>query len=393
MKKQHEPVFDVIRAVSIAGIVLFHYSYTFYEFNILKRGPEFLLFSNGDYGEVFVAVFFMLSGSVLLYNYPSLRDKDHPSACGTLANVGSFYLKRWLSIFPMFYICWLVMYVLSSIHYGDWFWGGPKRNFLLSILGMDGYFLHWGHNYYCIGEWFIGGIVFMYLLYPLLLFVWNHAKIPGTLLIAFLFLFNLRRLYFSDLSSDSIPVRMIRYYNSRVTINDNRCIWTCLAAFYAGFILLTYILPFVNNLRGIRRAAFLFGVIAAIIPVMFFRLPLSKQEAGILLAFLVCILLMLLTPALTKFKPVHSLTGLISKYSYGIFLVHHVILYFIMKRIRGFVFTGFTSVLFFIPLFAFIMLISVVLTEMTGFITKKAVRSGKGSSGLSQTDRSGKIKQ
>lgn len=38
---------------------------------------------------------------------------------------------------------------------------------LLSLLGMDGYFQYRGPNYYLIGEWFFGAIVFLYILYPL----------------------------------------------------------------------------------------------------------------------------------------------------------------------------------------------------------------------------------
>ena len=101
-----------------------------------------------------------------------------------------FFKKRWLSIFPMFYIAWTVMYIINSLRVGSWFWGGPRRNFLLSAIGMDGYFLHLGMNYYNLGEWFLGGIILLYLLYPLLLFLWNKAKIPSTVLITFIFLFN-----------------------------------------------------------------------------------------------------------------------------------------------------------------------------------------------------------
>ena len=184
MIKKREPNFDVIRAVSTVAIVLFHYSYTFYEFNISASGPEFLVFSNGDYGEVFVAVFFMLSGGVLLFNYPVLYDSDKRS---TLKNVADYYVNRWLAIFPMFYLGWFVMYILQSVHYGTWLWGGSAKNFILSFIGMDGYFLHWGSNYYSIGEWFIGGIIFMYLLYPELLFLWNHARAIVTLFISLTF--------------------------------------------------------------------------------------------------------------------------------------------------------------------------------------------------------------
>ena len=159
MKKHGEPSFNVIRAISAVAIVLFHYSYCFYEYAIQKSGPEFLSFINGDYGAVFVSDFFVLSGAALLYNHPHF---------GSIKEILTFYKKRWLSLFPMFYIAWTIMYIINSLRVGNWFWGGPRRNFLLSFIGMDGYFMHLGKNYYNLGEWFLGGIIFLYLLYLLL---------------------------------------------------------------------------------------------------------------------------------------------------------------------------------------------------------------------------------
>lgn len=368
MNKHFEPSFNVIRAVSAVAIVLFHYSYTFYEYGIKMHGPEFLMFKNGDYGGIFVAVFFMLSGAAILHNHPHLSDNDDPGFSGTLKNILRFYGKRWLSLFPMFYIAWTVMYIINSNRVGSWFWGGPRKNFILSFLGMDGYFLHLGMNYYNLGEWFLGGIIFMYLLYPFLLFLWNRARIPGTLLIVFFFLFNLRRHYFSSAPDTNIFIVLIKYYNSHITISDNMCIWTCVLDFWLGFILLTYALPTIKKMDLRMRVISVILIISILLVFINVDLPLFKLETCTIMAVLTYILLSVITPFITARPSFNALLNMISKYSYGIFLVHHVILYGIMYLVKGFTFSQISSIIFFIPLYALIFFAGLLLTKVSGYI-------------------------
>ena len=58
--------------------------------------PEY---ANGSFGSLFVGVFFLISGGVLYYNYPEVK------------NLSTFYYKRWKSIFPMFYITFLFFFI------------------------------------------------------------------------------------------------------------------------------------------------------------------------------------------------------------------------------------------------------------------------------------------
>ena len=50
---------------------------------------------------------------------------------------------------------------------GSLFYHGKPLTMLLTVFGMDGYFRYRGLNYYLVGEWFLGAIVFLYALYPL----------------------------------------------------------------------------------------------------------------------------------------------------------------------------------------------------------------------------------
>ena len=208
----------------------------------------------------------------------------------------------------------------------------------------------------------------MYLLYPLLLLLWNKARIPGTVLILFLFLFNLRRHYFSSAPDTNIFIVLIKYYNSHIVISDNMCIWSCIMDFWLGFILLTYILPLLKKTSKKTSIAIAIGIVAVLLLFINIRLPLYKLEVCTIMAVLIYILLTLLSPALQAVPTVNTLINLISKYSYGIFLLHHVILYGVMYLVKGFVFTRFTSIIFFIPLFTLIFFGGSLLTRASGAI-------------------------
>ncbi len=366
MKKQFEPSFNIIRAVSAFMIVFIHYSYCFAEYGIKNEGPGFLRFKNSDIGGVFVTMFFMLSGAALLYNHP-----DFPNGKSVLR----FYKKRWLTIFPMFYIAWGIMYVINSLRFGGWFWGGPRKNFLLTFIGMDGYFLHLGMNYYCLGEWFLGAIIILYLLYPLLVFIWNKAKIPGTLLVAIIFLFNLRRHYFSSAPDTNIFIVLIKFYNSHITISDNMCVWTCLADFWCGFLLVTYLLPAIKKLKETKKDLIALLINTVVLSLFFLiEMPMTKQEVSLVMAFLYYLEFTLLTPYITPVTALNSLMNLISKYSYGIFLVHHVMIYAIMTLLKDHIFTRATSLIMFIPLYAVIIMTGILLTKLTDLIMKPLTR-------------------
>lgn len=117
----------------------------------------FLSYPNGGVLPVTVNIFLMISGAMLYYNNPRIR------------SLPTFYYKRWKSIFPMFYLTWLFFYIINVIRAKTFLYSGGLSSFVFTLLGLDGYFLYKYSTYYIIGEWFLGGIVLLYLLYPLLL--------------------------------------------------------------------------------------------------------------------------------------------------------------------------------------------------------------------------------
>lgn len=331
-RKTKEESFDFIRAVSTIGIVLFHNSYNYIEYGIGGNHISFLKFGNGDWGGLFVAVFFMLSGAVLWYNY------------GERLKTGEFYVKRWLSIFPMFYVAWAVQYYRNVQKFGTWLWGGPKSQFLWTLLGMDGYFMHWGLNYYCLGEWFLGAIILLYVCFPLLrlLFKNRTSRIITTVIITVCYTVNL--------------------YKDLFLISDGKNFFTCLMDFWIGMIVVTYKEKLKNRWAALG-AAFL-AVFFMIAPI-----PIREVMCSTVVGTGAFIVLMNLAPFVQRFLIPGKIVKAISKYSFGIFLVHHVILYAFMEKYAGGEIGFLKSIALFLIMLVVIIIVGALLTEVVGFFT------------------------
>ena len=157
MKKERIESLDFIRGVSALLIVLYHTLYIFQSNPILNCFPVKAIINNGDWSVTVVSVFFMLSGASLYYNYPEIKK----------GGLKTFYFKRWKSVFPAFLLVWACNYVLSVVGQKNFFYAAEPKYLLLSFIGMDGYLHHLHNNYYYAGEWFLGAIIVLYVLYPI----------------------------------------------------------------------------------------------------------------------------------------------------------------------------------------------------------------------------------
>ncbi|MBQ9607137.1 MAG: acyltransferase [Lachnospiraceae bacterium] len=347
--------FDLIRAVSTVWIVLFHYSYSFVQYAVGGEHIYVMMHANGTWGALFVSLFFMLSGASLYYNWGG-RLSSFKGTGGVL----EFYKKRWLAIFPMFYIAWFVCYIMYVISFNWlWGWGGPYYKLLLTFFGVDGYFMYRGMDYYTVGEWFLGAIIMLYVLYPLL--QWCMKKIPviATIVITVLFGLNVARRL--------IPAFAV--YNAWIQISDNINIITCLMSFWTGMLLI----------KADRKLADKVFVIPAVIIgllIMLLPLPVSTLILTPILAVCFYIVLMSISVSLDKHRRKWNLkiydktVGFFSKYSFAIFLVHHVTVQKMMSIFTGREFTYPLSILYFLLCLAVISCLAVLLTKITDFVVK-----------------------
>ncbi|MBO6133460.1 MAG: acyltransferase [Lachnospiraceae bacterium] len=351
-KKKPIPYLNIMRAASAIMVVLFHYCYTFVEYQIPGTTIGLLASPFGNWGAPFVYVFFMVSGASLYYNH------DHLSG---LKDVLIFWKKRFLSLFPMFYVAWAIMYVINSNKFGSWYWGGPRKKFLYTLFAMDGYLMHHGQNYYCLGEWFLGAIVILYALYPILVFSFNHFRFLSGILVTALYVLNINRHQFSSLPDTNIFIVLIKYYNSHIMISDNMCLWTCLFSFYMGLFFIEYREKLITKPFA---ALSLLGLIAF----GTFQIPVSPVAANGICGIFFYVLIASFSNQILSVKPLKIAIDVLSKYSYGIFLVHHVILYEIMQYMRGIVFNPPLQIALFIAIYLVILL--------AGFLLQTIVNSG-----------------
>lgn len=189
------------RSCCCVGIIIFHY---FGQSNG-KFKFFYLTAANSSWGYMFVTSFFSMSGTVLYYNYPKIN------------SFKIFYFKRWKAIFPSYYTCYFYFFLKNVFSKHKVFYNGHWSRLILSLFGMDGYLGYRFKNYYLIGEWFLGAIIFLYFLYPILSWLMNK----NILLINFICCFG----YF------------LMFQTEYFIISKTKNIITCINSFYFGMLI------------------------------------------------------------------------------------------------------------------------------------------------------------
>lgn len=273
---------DFVRICCAIGIICFHYSsHSACERKILYT------FANGGWGNVLVSVFFALSGGMLFYNY------------GEIKSLKIYLYKRWKSIFPPFYVAFAYFYIRQVCDSGTYFYGGSAKKILLSLIGMDGYFAYKSPNYYLIGEWFLGAIIMMYIVYPFLLWCIKHIEIQFACIM-------------------SVLLVWVVYYNC-FEIHPARNLITCIFSFYIGMVIFKHI-KYINNKWVIISSVFTF--------LIFFFVPINIDNIILerIFSFAIIILLYNLGRKISCKIIFKNIIKEISKISYSIFLLQHMII-------------------------------------------------------------------
>lgn len=280
---------DFARCICIIIIIVFHYSETTQnKFRILH------VTANGSFGQLTVAVFFAISGMALHLKYPSFT---------TWQSLRTFWYKRWRAIFPMFYISFLTFFLLKAAASRKLFYEGNPLTLILTLLGMDGYFKYLINNYSIVGEWFLGAIILLYILYPLICFIMKKSRsfIPVFLIAGYLLVLKTDIFY----------------------IYPTHNLIVCMAPFYAGIVTMKhYDAIYKNRFTGII-SLILFAVL------LFVRIPGYFGESSFILNQIHGLsLLIVLVQTGEHFSKagISRAVILISRLSYPIFLLHHPII-------------------------------------------------------------------
>lgn len=152
MKKPRIPAITFVKGISAMGVVCSHF---FTQMTNMDTS-RIMLFENGYWGGAWVQCFLIASGFLLHYHY-----SDH-------LELKTYAVRRWRSIFPMFYIAYLFFMYGKVCDARTVFYYYYPWAYILTLLGMDGYLMGRLPSYYIVGEWFLGVIIILYILYPLL---------------------------------------------------------------------------------------------------------------------------------------------------------------------------------------------------------------------------------
>ena len=281
-----------IRALSCLGIVIYHY---FEHAN--GNYKSYFRTANSNIGLMFVTLFFNISGTVLFYNYPKVN------------SIKKFYYKRWKSILISYYICNFLFYISISLIKHKLIYKGPLNKLLFNLIGLDGY-LRYSYNYDVfnlagIGEWFLGAIIIIYTLYPLIVIMMNI----NIFLLNYIIFINYYIMY-----KTNIYARVLYEHN----------IFTCLNSFYFGMIVIKFKNFFINN-KLIFILSFLLVIFLFLFEISKTFFFISQIHGFALYIFLLPIGEYIMSKKYSKVF--HSISGL----SYSIFLYHHSIIRDILK--------------------------------------------------------------
>ena len=291
MKRPRLFYLDLIRTVALICILIIHFNASVTGYFTL---PHKLFTSTlpfgiylGDFGST---LFFIVSGASLCYTAP---EHFEPAA---------FYKKRVRAVYPMFWLAWVICFSIRFVTRPGYYAGARTITLVLTVLGLDNFAVAagWvGQDFACVGEWFLGSILFLYLLFPVLLR--GCRKHPW--------------LTFAATCLVGVAVHLTGW--------DARLVAIHLPEFSLGMLLV----------RIPRSRQMLLGAAAAVLLAV--QQVMGGWDTKIVCALFgtVVFVVLILVANLVVFSPVQRACALLGKYSDAVFLVHHVI---IMRMVEGF---------------------------------------------------------
>lgn len=295
MKKERIFYLDFVRAIATIAILLTHYNALYVymaDESVMNKVVLTSRVANLYIGDFGVSLFLIISGASLMYVYQDRLE------------LGNFYKKRFWNIYPMFWIAFFAAFMHSF-----WKWKGlnsstPKINILLSVIGMDGYLSTVVPTFYKVGEWFLGFIIIMYVVFPLLRIC--VLKFPKITVICTMIVYIISHLFYS------------------LPLTESTFLLTRLPEIIFGMLFVVY-------MKKVKTSWFIVSLLVIAANTILqpaWSSNIQTTYVGIA-SFLV---LTWLATYVGKISVVQSICKTVSKYSYAIFLVHHYIIYEICEK-------------------------------------------------------------
>lgn len=342
VKKERILYLDLVRILSFVMVTMYHFSVAAKMYGINAKLDAYQSVSH-IMAPLALSAFFMVSGAALIFQYSEK------------CSLKEFYKKRFLGIFPLFWLAYLFAF-LDYFYYAGAMPEAPKVNFLLTVIGMDGYLNDYLPTFYLLGEWFLGMIVMLYLLFPLYRRIMLKCKyiLPAIFLAGSVWL----------LLANPFPM----------VIEKNLIV--CSFYFVLGMM--------IEQIRlGADKKAFAVGrrIAAAVGLVLFILLLVAEAKAlpvnsycKIFIRTVSCYMILMEAAEWIKGKRIRKLIDIIGRHSYAFFLIHHVFLHRYLARWSGAVLSGSNTLVLFASSMAYIYLLAVALDRVYSYLRKAAER-------------------
>lgn len=158
MRKERLYYLDLIKLIALVSVFTIHFTKALessgisFSFRIL---PDYVF---GLYlGAFGVTLFFIASGASMMYVYGD-----------TEIALGDYYRKRFLGIYPMFWLAWVVFFAAKYVINPEAIQAIPRGTILFTLIGADGQVGVYTSTYYLLGEWFLLPLIVLYVLFPFL---------------------------------------------------------------------------------------------------------------------------------------------------------------------------------------------------------------------------------
>lgn len=325
--KERVRYFDAIKFLAVICVFVSHFSRTLeyyqisYSFKILPDN----IFSVYT-GTVGCALFFIVSGAALMYVY---QEK---------LNLKNYFLKRFKGIYPMLWIAFIIFFALRFYIEKGYDKSIPIWRIVFSFTGFDGLVAFFCSTFYTVGEWFLGVLIIMYIIFPILRKLVNEFPY-ATLIVSTLI----------GLIVD------YTYNNPYISVTIIPIVW--IPAFVLGMV-------FVKNIKDAGTCPLVLSMtILAIFTI--FDLDFCHTMTRVYIVGMA--LFFILVNLFKNFEgnTFRAMSGFVSKYCYPIFLVHHRMMFFLMGRFSGYQFSAGDV----ICLFVFMVLVSFAASYLIDRVT------------------------
>lgn len=333
---------DFIRAIAAVLIVITHFNNPF-----IVNTPVFFNSPFGIYvGNLGVSLFLIISGAALMYSHG-----DEPKLA-----LKAFYLKRFKTLYPMFWVAFILAnayYLL--LNHGFLPHQAPPWRAVFSIAGLDGLLAASSiRSFYTLGEWFLGFIIIFYVVFPLLRAgVRNHPVITASIILA---------LY---LVTILLPMPM-------QTIPKGIILTTRLPELAFGMYFACYMKHKVSVPVAVTSVVFL--LLQQFTSFLNAKGEGLGDDAATTVVGITSFLTLAWLAKYVDFRVVSVPIGTLSKYSYPIFLTHHVIITEIFSHVDGSVLTTTGRYLLFFVTTIIIMGVSIGLDKITDAVRHYVAR-------------------